>query len=72
MKSIELLQVLLEETDDESLSLIANFAEDVDLDAIISAMLQWEVSQPTTFIIVILSELVCIIRTLERITYYGW
>ena len=43
-KSIELLQVLLEETDNGSHSLITNFTEDVDLDAIITAMLEWKVS----------------------------
>ncbi len=36
--------MLLEETDDRSVELIANFSEDVDLDAIIKAMLTWRVS----------------------------
>ena len=43
-KAIELLQVLLEETHDKSVELIADFSEDIDLDAIIKAMLTWKVS----------------------------
>lgn len=42
-KAIELLQILLEETDKRSGALIANFTEDVDLEAIVNAMFYWEV-----------------------------
>ena len=35
--------MLLEETDDRRQSLIANFTEDVDLDAMVKAMFTWKV-----------------------------
>ena len=43
LKAIELLQVLLEETHEDSSHLIVGFTEDVDLNVIVKVMFQWEV-----------------------------
>ena len=43
LKAIELLQVLLEETDERSIDLIVAFTEDVDLNVIIDTMFMCEV-----------------------------
>ena len=48
LKAIELLQVLLEETDERSIDLIVAFTEDVDLNVIIDTMFMCEVCNVLT------------------------